>query len=159
LVAMQSQRFPIPTARASTLVLTKNAGTLWMQDPLRNQCFNPLAGLKGRIQLNQRLWPEDASVQVLLSILADPSVTNLYETINVGSVVVDDLIAEPENIHRALRWEVRRRHHCGLSEGCCRQLIGAFRHAVVVVTPRLKLCTTTRGRLVSTSSGVVERVS
>src|SRR5437016_2766099 len=100
---MQPQRLPISTVCVSTFVLAKDTGTLWAQDSLRDQGLNQLARLEGRIQLNQRLRPEDASVQVLPSVLADPGVTNLYETLDVGSVVVDDLIAEPENIHGMLR--------------------------------------------------------
>ena len=77
----------------------------------------------------------------------------------VGGIIMNNVIAELENIHGALRYEVRRRHHCGCSRRCRGQLIVAFCHAVAVFVPRTKLCKTTRGRLVSACSSAVERAS
>lgn len=98
LMAVQMKRPPGIIA-AGSLVLAENPAAFLMEDALRHQAVHRIARLKDRIQLNQRIWPQQSGVQFLLNPLVDLPVTDLYEASDVRRVVIDQLPPNFESVH------------------------------------------------------------
>jgi hypothetical protein len=54
-----------------------------------NQVINPFPRFKGRIELNQWLWPKDPRLELLFDVLLDVPVSNLNEAGDVLAVVAN----------------------------------------------------------------------
>jgi hypothetical protein len=84
------------------LVLPENPAAFFMEDALRYQAVNRIAGLKGRIQLNQRIGPQQSGVQFLLNPSVDLVVADLYEASDVRRVVIDQLPPNFKSVHNVI---------------------------------------------------------
>src|SRR5207244_13154193 len=71
-----------------------------------DQFVDPLPRLEGGVELDQRVRPENASLELRLDVLCDPLVANLDEAPDVLGVVADQAVAEVEDVHAAppRRW-------------------------------------------------------
>jgi hypothetical protein len=67
----------------------ENAPTFRMQNASVHQFVNGLTSLKGRIELNERLRPQNLGVELLADEGPDARVENLDEAACIGRVVVD----------------------------------------------------------------------
>src|SRR5262245_24977787 len=99
LVTMQAERRPLQILLIFTPA--KNRAAISMQQPLGHQLIDRLAGLEEGIQLNQRLRPEHISLEKLfIDILMHTGIANLDKTLNIGGIIVNQMLAQVKNIHR-----------------------------------------------------------
>src|ERR1700733_11766003 len=111
---------PSGIVAAGFLILLEYAAALLMKDAFGNQTVYRIARLKGRIQLNQRIGPEQPGFQPLLNPLIDLPVSNVYEASDVRLVVIDQLPTNFESVHRVSLADVISRASSGGSThtGC-----------------------------------------
>ena len=81
------------------LVEPEDAGALRMERALADQIVNRAAWQEGGVELEHRLGPEGASVQLGLHLGQDPRVRDLDEAGRVARVVVYQTLAEVEHVH------------------------------------------------------------
>ncbi|OQC03537.1 MAG: hypothetical protein BWX80_02764 [Candidatus Hydrogenedentes bacterium ADurb.Bin101] len=73
-----------------------------VEDTFRHQVVNGSPGLKGGIQLKQRLGPERAFVQRFIDHSRNAFIRDLDETARVPGIVVHKTVAEIKNVHSIL---------------------------------------------------------
>src|SRR5262249_6026376 len=88
-----------PSAPFRSLAYPEDATALGVKNALSDQLLYAASGLKRRVKLNERLRPEQALPETLIDGLLYLLVTDLDETRNVGGVVLDEPIAEFEDVH------------------------------------------------------------
>ena len=79
---------------------SKELGRFLGQQALVCQFFQGQVHLKGRIQLQHRLWPQCASGQHLGDVLVNPRIQYLDETLQVVPVFGNHGILQSKNIQR-----------------------------------------------------------
>lgn len=84
------------------LVLAENAAALCVQHALSDQVINPGAGSERRVQLDQRLGPEQTSVDGIIHPRANARVADLEETADIGVIVLNQAGAQVKDVHRRL---------------------------------------------------------
>ena len=77
----------------------EDAVALGVKDALGDEVRHRLAGLERRVELDQGLRPERATVQDLVDVRAHPRVPDRDEAAHVVGVVRDQLVANGERIH------------------------------------------------------------
>ena len=73
-----------------------------MQNPLGYQVIDPFPGLKVGIELDKRVRPKDAITQLLLHVIANTLILNFDKTLDVGGIVLDEMVAKRKDIHQRL---------------------------------------------------------
>ncbi len=74
------------------------AATL-VKEALGYEVVDPATGLESRVEADTRLGPEAAVVEVALDVVLDPLVPQREEAGDVAAVVVDEVLAELEDVH------------------------------------------------------------
>lgn len=77
----------------------KDPAAIAVKDALVNKLVDRPAGLEGRVQLQQRLGPEEAGGHLLLDAATQPLVRNSDETFGVVGIVGDDMPLQADCIH------------------------------------------------------------
>ena len=70
-----------------------------MKHAFGNQLVDRGAGLKGWVQLDERVRPKDACFELAANVLLDLPIADLDEAPGVACVVVDKPVAEVEDVH------------------------------------------------------------
>lgn len=83
----------------SRLANPENTAALGVKCPFPDKVIDRPAGFKGRIELQQRLRPQGAPVQVAVDLGLDPLVGDIDETSGVAPVVLDQALPEIKYIH------------------------------------------------------------
>jgi hypothetical protein len=78
---------------------SEDAAALVMERPVGDELVNESARLKRRIQLERRLRPQRAALDLRLDVFADAFVADREEALGVPSVVIDELISERKDVH------------------------------------------------------------
>ncbi len=73
-----------------------------MQHPSSDKLIDRLTRREGRVELNQRLWPERPRVHLGPYVVADLLVADADEALDVRGVVVDEVPSQAEDIHELL---------------------------------------------------------
>jgi hypothetical protein len=63
-----------------------------VEGTLRDEFVNRPPCLKQWIELDQRLWPENAPVEFLLDVFLDGRLANLNKALNVRRIITDELV-------------------------------------------------------------------
>ena len=70
-----------------------------MQEPLTDEVVDLTAGLERGVQLERRVGPQQALVEITLDVLPDPLVLDRQERLGVVPVVIDQLVPQRKYIH------------------------------------------------------------
>ncbi len=106
LVAVREQRLPV----ALRLGLdAEDAAALGVQDAPRDQVVDGRARLEGGVELDEGLGPEDAGLELAVDVVAQAGVADLDEAAGVGGVVLNQVVAEVEDVHGAASRSGHRR--------------------------------------------------
>ena len=81
------------------LARPENLSALLMKELVIHQILHVPAPGKGRIELGQRVRPEQAAAEFGRDLVVDTLITDFDEALDVGGVIVDDAVAEIEDIH------------------------------------------------------------
>ena len=81
------------------LVAAEDAAAPGVQHALVDKRLNGLAAREGRVELDQRGRPEEALGEAGVDVRPEPRVGEVDETADVGGVVLDELLAEGEDVH------------------------------------------------------------
>src|SRR5207249_2033707 len=76
---------------------------LLVQDTLVDELTDLRARLEGGVEGDPRLWPEQPAHKVLLHTARDSLVANVDEAADVLGVVIDQPVAQVEDVHEILR--------------------------------------------------------
>ncbi len=80
-------------------LLAEDPQALPVEQALVNEVLKRLAGLKVGIELDQRVGPQAAALELPVDERIDPPVPDRDEAPDIGAVLADDPIAKLENIH------------------------------------------------------------
>jgi len=72
-----------------------------VEEPFVRKFQDALAGLEGRIQLNERFGPEGTPVETAIGELFDFRIGDPDETGHVGAIFFNEPIPELKNVHDA----------------------------------------------------------
>ena len=98
LVAVQPQRLA-GAAGLGLLADAEDPAALGVQEPLTDEVVDLTARLERGIQLERRIGPQQALVEIMLDVLPDPLVLDREERLGVVPVVLDQLVPQREYIH------------------------------------------------------------
>jgi hypothetical protein len=76
--------------RIAGLLDPEDRAALRVQGPVVDQLVDPRSWLERRIQLNDRLRPQQTVAELLLNVLPDAATADGEETVGVGGVLVDE---------------------------------------------------------------------
>jgi hypothetical protein len=79
---------------------SEDAAALRVQFTLSDQFVDRLAGLEGRVELDERLGPQHSLIELAIDELSESRLADVDEAAGVAGVVVNKLSAEAENIQR-----------------------------------------------------------
>src|SRR5581483_8522257 len=82
-----------------TLVATEDAPALGVQRSLLDEPVDGPPGLERRVQLDERVGPEEAVGQVLVHEAADTRIGDVEKAARVLGVVLDQPLAKVEDVH------------------------------------------------------------
>ncbi len=80
---------------------SENVAAFRVEYPCSNEFVDPFTWLERWIELDERFRPEDASLKLCRDKLAKIRFANGDEAAGIRGVVVDQLAAKVENVHRA----------------------------------------------------------
>ena len=80
----------------------KDGAAFRMELAAGDEVVDPWAGLKAGVQLQERIGPEQAVAQLLIDQSRNTVIADGDEAFDVGTVVVDKLVAESKCIHPVL---------------------------------------------------------
>ena len=81
------------------LLDSKDSRTFIMKDSFRAKAVDRTAWLKRRVQLNERIRPQETVLDLAVDLLRDAGVGNLDEAFCVRRVFGDDVLMESEYVH------------------------------------------------------------
>src|SRR5712691_6885478 len=99
LVFVEAQRLSLPRALHSLLLLAEYPAAFRVQGAIIDQLVNPCPGFERRVELDQRLWPQQSCREFLFDLLVDPPVLDVKETSDEIPIVRNQPFAEFEHIH------------------------------------------------------------
>jgi hypothetical protein len=94
---MQQQRLPFKVGVA--LVAAENRGAAIVDNSLRDKFVDRAASFEGRVELNDRLGPQQTFAKLAIDMSRDPLVTDVDEAAREVRVVVDEALSEFEDVH------------------------------------------------------------
>src|SRR5262249_27257558 len=80
----------------------EDAAALVMQDAVRRELVDPLPGLKRGVQLDNRVWPQQARLKLVLHQRADAWVADRDEAARVVGVVADQALPQIKDLYVCL---------------------------------------------------------
>ncbi|MGH2920924.1 MAG: hypothetical protein ACRDKU_02525 [Gaiellaceae bacterium] len=94
-------------AKRATVVVAvgldpEDSPALPVDDGRVDELIDPLARLEGRVELNNRIRPEQTGLELALDRLPDPLVPDGNERSRVIGVVADQALAKLEDVHPSL---------------------------------------------------------
>ena len=116
LVSMQSQR--LAEIVELGLLDAENLAAGFMQDAFVDQLVDGSAGLERRVELNERLGPEQSGIEFFLDLRVDPGIPDLDEAADVVGVGVDEFAPKIKDVHGS-----SSTHGSSGAEVCARSLI------------------------------------
>ena len=76
-----------------------------MKQAALNKLINRATRCKGRIQLQERIWPEQSGCKLAFNFIADALIGNFDKTAGIACIVTsDDAVSQTENVHSFLLW-------------------------------------------------------
>ncbi len=81
------------------LAKAENVGAQRMEYAILHQFLDGIPRLKARVQLDQRIGPQRATVQLALHITPDPIIPHFDKAFTIGAIIDNELLAKVENVH------------------------------------------------------------
>ena len=82
------------------LLATKDLAATGLQKPFIHEFIHRLARLESGVQLNQRVGPQRTRSEATIDKIAQTRLRYRDEARNVAAIIIDDSIAEVEDVHR-----------------------------------------------------------